>query len=105
MNLPQETLGIPIDIQTIVHPIIIQGLVKDIKKVVDFTQGMETMYIPPHTEEEDITVQLVPAAVFLQMMNHQIQIHSILQMTVSISLDQVLMTFTFYLKDIVINHT
>ena len=61
------------------------------------------MHIPPHIEAEDTTVQLVPASVLRQIMNHQIQ--SILQMTVSIRLDHVLMTVTFHLKDIVINHT
>ena len=40
VNLPQENLGIPIDIQNIIHPVIIQGLVKDIKEVENFTQGM-----------------------------------------------------------------
>ena len=80
MNPPQENLGIPIDIQNIIHPVIIQGLVKDIKKVENFIQGMETMYIPPHIEAEDTTVQLFPAAVLLQM-NRQIQIQSILQMS------------------------
>ena len=79
--------------------------VEDIKKVENVTQGMEIMYITPRIEAEDNTVRLVPAAVLLQIMNHQIQIHSTLQMTVSIHLDQVLMTVTFHLKDIVINHT
>ena len=79
--------------------------VEDIKKEENFIKGMKIMYIPPHIEEEDTTVQLVPAAVLLPIMNHQIQIHSILQMTVSIRLDKVLMTVTFHLKDIVINHT
>ena len=55
VNLPQENLGIPIVIQNIIHPVIIQGLVKDMKKVDNFIQGMETMYITPHIEEENTT--------------------------------------------------
>ena len=63
------------------------------------------MYIPPQIEAEDTTVRLVSAAVVLQIINHQIQIHSTPQMTVSIRLDKLLMTVTFHLKDIVIKYT
>ena len=58
VNLPQENLGIPIDMQNTIHPVIIQGLVKYIKKIENFTQGMKIMYIPPHIKAEETSVQL-----------------------------------------------
>ena len=70
VNLTQKNLGIPIVIQNIIHPVIIQGLVKDMKKVDNFIQGMETMYITPHIEEENTTDQQVPAAALHRTANH-----------------------------------